>query len=101
MPKRCLMSFSMPSLPRRSVVYTASLTLLRPTVTGTPNISSDGVRRPPLCTHSAARGTGFAEFPMMCHSPCTSAPIVTRTLLADGGGGWTFDPTGSKKAVDP
>jgi hypothetical protein len=36
----------------------------------------------------------------MCHSPRTSAPIVPRTSLADGGGGWTFDPTGSEKTAD-
>jgi hypothetical protein len=40
----------------------------------------------PLCTHSAAQCTPFAEFPVMCHSPCTSAPMVPRTLSADGVG---------------
>ena len=62
--------------------------------------SSNRVCRPPLCTHSGDQGTRFAEFPVMCHPQCTSGDIVPQTYLADGGGGWTFDPTGSEKTAD-
>jgi class 3 adenylate cyclase len=30
----------------------------------------------PLRTHSGAQGTHFAECPVLCHPPCTSAPIL-------------------------
>jgi hypothetical protein len=35
---------------------------------------------PPVCTHSAAQGTGFAEFPVLCHPPCTSAYCVADVI---------------------